>query len=72
MAEEPMTLEERLTNPQWVQGPDSAHAGILDTGETLSAMEAAAAEIKRLTIDRDAWKLTAKTYSRAIEAGSAC
>ncbi len=64
MPEEKMTLEERLNNPQWVNGPDPHSEAILDKRHALADMQEAMEEIRRLIVDRDAWRLTAKTYSR--------
>jgi hypothetical protein len=46
-AEEPMTLVERLRNPQWTGG-DGRFGVFLDPGQTRIAMDDAADEIERL------------------------
>lgn len=43
MAEEKMTLVERLLNPQWVHGPDLNSEAVLDKEQTLADMKEAAA-----------------------------
>ncbi len=48
LREEPMTLIEKLLNPQWTRrSPPSDDGAILDTTQTLATMDEAAAELKR-------------------------
>lgn len=42
MAKEPMTLIERLLNPQWVHGPDLNSDAVLDREQTVADMKEAA------------------------------
>ncbi len=42
MAEEKMTLVERLLNPQWVHGPDLNSDAVLDKEQTVADMKEAA------------------------------
>lgn len=42
MAEEPMTLIERLLNPQWVHGPYQNSEAVLDKERTMADMKEAA------------------------------
>lgn len=60
MAEEKMTLVERLRNPQWVHGPREAGVLELDPEQTLKDMTEAAESYERVTVERDAWKIIAK------------
>ena len=49
MGEEPMTLIERLLNPQWVHGPGPFDDAILDKEQTVKDMREAAVELQRLS-----------------------
>lgn len=52
MADEKMTLVERLLNPQWVHGPELNSEAVLDKEQTLADMkEAAALLVMRLPCD---------------------
>jgi hypothetical protein len=51
MAEEPMTLIERLRNPQWVHGPGMNSDAVLDREQTRDDMTEAADTIERLTAE---------------------
>ena len=44
MPDEPMTLIERLRNPEWVNGPGAYDDAILSTEQTVKDMREAAAE----------------------------
>jgi hypothetical protein len=52
MADQEMTLIERLRNPQWVHGPSPNSDAELDKEQTTKDMQEAAGELERLKLKK--------------------